>query len=68
MAGVLRTIRRGESGGPFTQRGARGPGTNERIVELRAARDGNRTGPLGSYNFLASQLPQDTRVLYHRWD
>ena len=56
------------AGGPFTLRGARGTVTNERVVELRAARDGNRTGPLDSYNFLASQLPQDTRVLYHRWD
>ena len=55
------------AGGPFTLRGARGTVTAERVVELRAAREGNRTGPLDSYNFLASQLPQDTRVLYHRW-
>jgi hypothetical protein len=55
------------AGGPFTLRGARGTVTAERVVELRGAREGDRTGPLDSYNFLASQLPQDTRVLYHRW-
>ena len=53
------------AGGPFTLRCARGTITNERVVELRDARVADRTGPLDSYNYLASQLPQDTRVLYY---
>ena len=41
--------------------------TNERVVEVRAARVAGMTGELEDYNFLASMLPQDTRVCDARY-
>ena len=52
--------------GPFSLRNARGAITNERVVELRQARMLGHTGPISSYNALASLLPQDTKVFHCR--
>ena len=54
------------STGQFSLRGARGCLTNMRVVELRNARESGNTGNVASYNFLASSLPQDTRVYFQR--
>ena len=48
--------------GPYSLRGSMGSVTIERVVELREAREGGRTGLMSEYNFLASLLPQDTRI------
>ena len=70
----LPQLRRGDgwliyllSTGQFSLRGARGCLTNMRVVELRNAREAGSTGNVVSYNFLASLLPQDTRVYFHRY-
>ena len=54
------------STGQFSMRGARGCLTNMRVLELRNAREAGHTGNVASYNFLASLLPQDTRVFFQR--
>jgi hypothetical protein len=54
--------------GGYTLRRARGELATKRVVELRAARQGNRTGSIHEYNFLMSLLPQDTRVCYVRYE
>ena len=40
---------------------------NARVVELREARAAGHTGSLVIYNFLASQLPQDTTMFFQRF-
>ena len=54
------------STGHFSLHKARGLIVNARVVELREARAAGHTGPLDIYNFLASQLPQDTTVFFQR--
>ena len=55
------------STGPFSLHKARGLITNARAIELREARLGGLTGPIDVYNYLASQLPQDTTVYFQRY-
>jgi hypothetical protein len=55
------------AGGPFCLRTSMATSTNERVVEVRAARVAGMTGELEDYNILASMLPQDTRVCDARY-
>ena len=55
------------STGHFSLHKARGLVTNARVIELREVRLAGQTGPIDIYNYLASQLPQDTTVYFQRY-